>query len=239
MDNSYCKEVRLKQGGIMKKFKKQLLPTVCILLSLIAILAGSFVMLRVRTGDILDDYKGIFSDEKYAEPVYVDGVDVVKQNYSCGYASMEMFSEWAGADVTEAGLYEQYGRTVTATGDGFCKEMNKQFPEYKTTIHKYMKNSRLIDTAYSSLSAGYPVPFEWAAKCGDEWTLHYSLIVGMDIPGDKITVANPYGYTEEISVDEFLSRTSFEAFDDMPWFIEMGFAVGLFEKNTIFTVEKV
>ena len=65
---------------------------------------------------------------------------------------------------------------------------------------------------------------------------HYSLLVGMDIPNDKITVANPYGYVEELSVDEFLQRTSFEAYENMPFYFKLAFAVGMFEKNTIFTV---
>lgn len=54
-----------------------------------------------------------------------------------------------------------------------------------------------------SLSKGIPVPFEWAALYEDEWTLHYSLIVGADIPDDKITISNPYGYYEELSVNDF------------------------------------
>ena len=66
---------------------------------------------------------------------------------------------------------------------------------------------------YDNLAAGIPVPFEWAAKYGDDWTLHYSLLVGMDIPNNKITIANPYGYIEEITVEDLLSRTSFEAYE--------------------------
>ena len=54
--------------------------------------------------------------------------------------------------------------------------------------------------------------------------------------GDKITVANPYGYCEEISVAELLDRTSFEAYEDMPLFLKLGFAFGIFEKNTLFRV---
>lgn len=116
--------------------------------------------------------------------------------------------------------------------------MNKQFPEYTTTMHKYMKNTELIDAVYDSLAAGVPVPVEWAALYGDEWTLHYSLVTGMDVPADKVTVANPYGYLEVITLSEFLDRTSFEAYEDMSMFMKMGFAVGIFEKNTVFTVEK-
>jgi len=82
-----------------------------------------------------------------------------------------------------------------------------------------------------------PVPVEWAAKFGGEWTLHYSLVTGIDIPGDKVTVANPYGYVEEISLDEFLNRTRFDAYENMPLFLKLGFAFGVFEKNTVFVPE--
>ena len=115
--------------------------------------------------------------------------------------------------------------------------MNKQFPNYKTTMYKYLKSTELIDKVYESLSNGIPVPFEWAAKYKDEWTLHYSLIIGIDIPNDKITIANPYGYIEEVTIKEFINRTSFESYENMPIFLKLGFGLGIFEKNTIFIVE--
>ena len=116
--------------------------------------------------------------------------------------------------------------------------MNRLFPAYTTVMHRYLKNTELIGLVYDDLAAGIPVPVEWAAKCGDQWTLHYSLVIGADIPADRITVANPYGYLEEITVAEFLDRTSFEAFEDMPLFLRLGFAFGVFEKNTVFSVRK-
>ncbi len=220
-----------------KKVNKLIKVLVAVVLVLALIVVGLLVRLNVRTNAILDDYSSVYQDEKYSVPVYVDGIDVIKQDVSCGYAVIEMFSGWCGKDITEESLYSEYGKVVTSTGKSFCEEMNKQFPEYTTTIHKYMKNTELIDAVYTNLANGVPVPFEWAALYGDVWTLHYSLIVGMDIPGDKVTIANPYGYYEELSLSEFLDRTSFEAYEGMPWFLRMGFAVGIFEKNTVFTVE--
>lgn len=219
---------------LMKKVMRIVL---LIVLILVVIVAGALVKLSVQTSQILDDYSYIYNDEKYSVPVNVENVDVITQHVSCGYACIEMFSKWNGGDVTEDSLFSEYGKVVTSTGVSFEKEMNKQFPEYKTTIHKYLKDSEIIDMAYENLSRGIPVPFEWAAQYGDVWTLHYSLLVGIDIPGDKVTVANPYGYMEEISMKEFLSRTSFEAYENMPFYFKMAFAIGLFEKNTIFTVE--
>ena len=198
--------------------------------------AVAMAILQVRTRSILDDFSSVYQNEKYQTPIMIEEVDVIKQDVSCGYAVIEMFSKWNKGQITEQSLYDQYGKVVTSTGKAFCAEMNKQFPEYTTTMCKYLTNSELIDQIYENLSDGIPVPIEWAALYGDEWTLHYSLIIGADIPGDKITVANPYGYYEEISVAELLDRTSFEAYEDMPLFLKLGFAFGIFEKNTLFRV---
>lgn len=191
----------------------------------------------MKTYKILDDCTALCDNEKYQTPVYVEGVNVIIQEISCGYAVIEMFSAWAGKDITEESLYNEYGKVVTSTANAFCGEMNKRFPEYTTSVHKYLTNIQLIDKVYDSLSKGIAVSFEWAALLENEWTLHYSLIIGVDIPNDIITVANPYGYIEELSVNDFLKRTSFEAFGNMPLFFKFAFAFGIFEKNTIFVVE--
>ena len=204
--------------------------------SLIVLAIVALGILQIRTNRMMDDYSSVYKNEKYQTPIMIDGVNVIKQDVSCGYAVLEMFSSWSGHSVTEKSLYDQYGKVVTSTGNAFCREMNKQFPEYTTTICKYLKNTELIDAVYENLSNGIPVPFEWAALYGDDWTLHYSLIIGADIPADKITVANPYGYYEELTVAELLNRTSFEAYEKMPLFLRLGFAFGIFEKNTIFRV---
>lgn len=38
-------------------------------------------------------------------------------------------------------------------------------------------------------------------------------------------------------MDELLDRTGFEVYDDMPLFLRMAFAFGIFEKNTVYIVE--
>ena len=217
----------------MKKVIRIIIVLVALIFAVVVVL---FAKLQIQTSRILTDYSMIYENKKYSTPVYVEGVEVITQDVSCGYACIEMFSAWNGGNLTEGDLYDAYGKIVTSTGDKFCEEMNKRFPEYTTEIHKYLKNADLIDLAYDNLANGVPVPFEWAAKYGDVWTLHYSLLVGIDIPNNKISVANPYGYVEDISVDEFLQRTSFEAYENMPFYFKLAFAIGMFEKNTIFTV---
>lgn len=222
--------------NILRKILIVLLIIVVILLLVILI---AFGILKSKTNKILDDYSGIYTNEKYNESFLIDNINVFEQEVSCGYAVIEMFAKWNNdSNITEKSLFDKYGKVVTSSGKNFEKEMNKQFPKYKTTMYKYLKNTELMDKVYESLSNGIPVPFEWAAKYKGEWTLHYSLIIGIDIPNDKITVANPYGYIEDITIKEFINRTSFESFDNMPMFLKFGFAFGIFEKNTIFIVEK-
>ena len=223
----------------MKVIKRIIIAIAAILLLLAAVITISLVVLQTKTNEINNDFSGILTDEKYIEPVYVDGINVIKQEVSCGYAVIEMFSSWSGNDITETSLYNEYGKVVTSTGQSFCDEMNKQFPQYNTSIHKYLKNTELIDLMYDSLSSGVPVPIEWAALYENEWTLHYSLVIGADIPANKITVANPYGYYEELTIEEFLSRTTYEAYDNMPLFLKLGFAFNIFEKNTIFIANEI
>ncbi len=119
--------------------------TICIILILIvlilAVTAGLLIRLRIRTDRILNDCASIYGAEKYRTPVYAEGVEVITQDVSCGYACIEMFSAWNGGDLTEEDLYAEYGKVVTSTGDRFCEEMNRRFPEYTTTIHKYLTNT--------------------------------------------------------------------------------------------------
>lgn len=224
----------------MNKILKRILigfGAVVILLACAIIFA--LIKLNIKTMYLADDYSNITHSPKYHKAVSVENVKLVKQDISCGYAVIEMFAKWAGKEgVTEESLYDTYNKVVTSTGDSFEKEMNKQLPEYKTTMYRYLKNSELLDKVYTSLAHNIPVPFEWAAKNEDEWTLHYSLITAMDAPNNLIVIQNPYGYEERITIEEFLDRTSFKAYENMPLFLKLGFAFDIFDKNTVFIPEK-
>lgn len=236
----YKKGVTWRQKVSKKNSRKIIVIAILSFVIILTLIIGiAFIVLAIRTNKINDDYSAVIDSEKYQTTVFVDGVDVITQDVSCGYAVIEMFSAWNGGKVTEETLYEKYGKVVTSTGKSFCDEFNNQFPEFQTTMYQYLTNSELIDKVYDCLSDGIPVPFEWAAKYGDEWTLHYSLIVGMDLRNDKVTVANPYGYIETISLNEFVNRTSFNSFENMPLLYKFGFAFGIFEKNTVFIPTRV
>ena len=206
-----------------------------IILSIISILilalAIPFMIFGIRSKVIQEDYQYLLDGGRIAD-VKIEDVSLVKQDISCGYAIIEMLSEYYGAKVTEEDLYQKNNNSVsTASTAGFVKEINKVISGKDYKAKKYLKNDELLLAINASLLKGNPVAIEWAAKMEGQWTLHWSVVTGMDL--EHIYINNPYGYKEVITYQEFLDRTSFKAFDNMPIGYYFGFAYGLFSKNTI------
>lgn len=229
----------MKNERILKKI--MLVISIIIAIFILGVI-GLFIKLDIVSHKINNDFSNIYSNEKYKNPVTVNGLEVIKQEVSCGYACIEMFAKWLGEDIDEQTLLEQNeGKISTAMGNGFCLEMNEQFPEYETTRYANLKNTDLIKKIYDSLSVGIPIPIEYAAIYSDAdtniWTLHFSIVTAMDIPNDSITVCNPYGYEETYTLEEFLNATRYDSYKNMEYYLKLGFAAGVFNKNTIYIVE--
>ena len=195
-----------------------------------------FMILGIRSASIKKSYAYLKDDPTYSDKQEVTGIELVKQEVSCGYATIEMMSTFYGNKVSEKELDDRNkGGISTSSSDGFLKELKKSIPDQKFVKHSYLNNDVLLKEIVIALSDNRPVALEWAAKYEDkEWTLHFSLISSIDIKNDNITIYNPYGYIENISIDEFISRTTFDAYKNIPLFLNFGFAFGAFEKNAIF-----
>ncbi len=229
------------------KIRKPLKITAIVLASLLLLIiiftAAMFISQSLTDQRINDDYAAVLSDEAYNRPVSVDGVSFIEQRISCGYAIIEMLSHWQGKDITEQSLSDENGGAITtAMGDGFLNEMTRQFPEWQTTRHRELTNSELLKTVYASLAAGMPVPIEFAAQrlVGDEktWTLHFAVVTAVDLRRDSIVVQNPYGYEEVYSTEDFLNATRYDSYENMEFFLKLGFVFGLFGKNTVYTISE-
>ena len=195
-----------------------------------------FVVLGIRTAVIDNDYSYLKDDNEYSLGVSLSKpLNLKKQDVSCGYASIEMISDYYGNKVDEIELSKRNnGAITTQTSDGFLKEINKTIPNKEFVKKSYLKNDEFIKEVYGAIKNENPVAIEWAAKYEDEWTLHFSVITAIDYKNDNVEVYNPYGYIENISIKEFIDRASFKAYEHLPLFLGFGFAYGAFEKNTIF-----
>ena len=61
-----------------------------------------------------------------------------------------------------------------------------------------------------------------------------TFLSGLDLANDNVTIYNSYGYIENVNIDEFINRTTFKAYKNIPLFLNFGFAFGAFHKNTVF-----
>ena len=220
----------------MSKKKKIILGiTIGLSSALVLAVLFPFLVLGIRTLSIKTNYSYLKEDERYNIKQEVTGVELVKQHISCGYSTIEMMSAYYGNKITEDELSQKNkGNISTSSSDGFLKELRKSVPDQVFVKHSYLNNDILLKEISIALCGERPVAIEWAAKYEDEWTLHFSLVTSIDIKNDNVTVYNPYGYIENIKVDEFINRTTFEAYKNIPLFLNFGFAFGAFEKNTIF-----
>ena len=220
----------------MRKNKKIILGIVIGLVTALSLgVLIPFMILGIRTVSIDKSYAYLKEDPIYSQKQEVAGIELVKQEISCGYATIEMMSTYYGNKISEKELSDKNNGSIsTSSSDGFLKELKKSIPSESFIKHSYLDNDVLLREISIALSDHRPVALEWAAKYEGEWTLHFSLVTAIDMKSDNVTVYNPYGYIENITLDEFISRTSFKAYKNMPLFLNFGFAFGAFEKNTTF-----
>lgn len=195
-----------------------------------------FIVLAIRTNNLNKDYSYLKQDSAYSQKVEVEGLELVTQHISCGYATIEMLSTYYGKKVSEDDLSKKNnGNISTSSTNGFYKEVNSSIDK-SFVEKKYLANDIFLKEIYKSLDNNHPVAIEWAAKYEGEWTLHFSIVSAIDLYNDEVTIYNPYGYIETIDVSTFLSRTTFQAYTNIPLFLNFGFAFGAFHKNTLFYV---
>ena len=219
----------------MKKKAKVTIIVVSALVGALVVTASiPLIIDAVKTNNLNADYSYLRNDVKYKDKVEVTGVELITQHVSCGYATIEMISSFYGNKVTEDDLDARNSAVSTQTSQGFLDEINKSIPEHKFAEHSYLKHDALLKEVHDAIKDNKPVALEWAAKYENEWTLHFSVVSAIDLANDKVTIHNPYGYIENIEVKEFVDRTSFKAYNNMPLFYNYAFAFGLFDKDTIF-----
>ena len=220
----------------MKKKAKVTIIVVSALVGALVLTASiPLIIDAVKTNNLNADYSYLRNDAKYKDKVEVTGLELVTQHVSCGYATIEMISSFYGNKVTEDDLDARNSAVSTQTSQGFLDEINKSIPSHSFVKCSYLKNDALLKEVHDAIKDNKPVALEWAALYENkEWTLHFSVVTSIDLGNNKVTIYNPYGYIENIEVEEFVDRTTFKAYKGMPLFYNYAFAFGLFDKNTIF-----
>ena len=220
-----------------KNGRLDLAEKVFIALALVVGFVPIFLVHWYQFASMKDDYMSVLSDERYATPVAVEGVEPIEAKASSKHAVIEMFSAWSGGDATEVELNERYlSRSPRFSDFGFRYLMNRWCPGYETRRVFYASDSQLLTIIYEGLERGIPVPVEWSVKSDGEWRKEYALVCAMDVGNDALTLANTNGHFETLSLAEFLERMNGDAYAESSLRFFLAYLHGDYVRNTVYKV---
>lgn len=193
---------------------------------------------------INDDVSKLREDVIFRRPVRVANTPVIAQRITCGYATIQWMTRFLGQEVEEQALSAMNaGKITTAFPGNFGNELAKHLNgKYTVRTMRNARNTDILTAIHASVERGMPVPISFAAidhTNRPNYSLHYSIVIGMGLERDVIDVSNVYGYEETYSVADFLAALKFENYVKMPLFIRFGVFFGMFDKNMIYLVEPV
>ncbi len=175
--------------------------------------------------------------------IKLDDFKVEKQKtyYTCGYSTISMVTSFLGRKVDEEVLLRNFPLGyLGATPAKVIKAFEEYMPEYKMKYRKVSKE-KALDIIESKLKAGLPIPFIYLTVNDFNKLLlvsHYSIIIGMDKEKSEFIVANPFGYEEEVSFDELLTKMSFKIKGKMPLILRLSILTGFMRGFMIFDISK-
>lgn len=144
--------------------------------------------------------------------VMLDGIIIKKQPdaVSCGITTVAVMSNYFNQTDQEVNdlidKYDSKGNTDAV------ELLQRELPGRNVVFKANVANDAMIRDIHSSLIRGNPVMvFFGAPNPYNEpyYDTHGSVVYGIDLDSETITIANSYGYSEEISLVDFLNRMAY------------------------------
>lgn len=146
----------------------------------------------------------------------LDGFTVYRQetDHTCGPAAVRMTLQYMGLNIPEKKLaascmthpfgtlhwtlltgYKKFARKI-----GFDIEMAENDPDVFERIVDSVKSGRPVIFIYAVLNDFHAT----------EKVLHYGIMIGIDGNNNTVTIANPFGTIDTLSIDEWWKRFSID-----------------------------
>jgi len=186
-----------------------------------------------------DSASALVRRAKFNEPIRIGALQTSLEEVSVGYASIELIARFVGMEETPV---PHRGRERWSNSE-FYAELRRVFTQYEIIKHANIRNTELVDTIYDALSAGNPVIAFRAVEIFDDdesegrWEMRYDVVIGVDLPRDRITLNDPHGFVTRISLSEFIRSVRFQEYE-MSLFEILAFAYRLYQRNTIYIIDR-
>ena len=161
---------------------------------------------------------------------------------TCGVTSVAVMSNYFNnIDYEADDLKTKYNITKGGASVAEMTEwLQAELPK-KTIVFKSGGTSEeLIGDIHSSLSNGSPVLILFASPNPYNvpyYDSHGSVIYGINLDSETITIANSYGYSEELSLIDFLNQMAYAERDKFPLIQQFIMKIISPEKNMYFIIE--
>lgn len=221
------------------RLAKLLLMLICATFVICVLITIGMIINQTVTDAISNDNASILlNKDKYKNSVWMRKLHTEAEEIHKGYASIELIANYFGEEIPVPENPEKDNRTNSE----FRAELKRVFPQYKIKEYSNLENSKLISTIYDSLAAGNIVILfhsvkkpEKDAQNATEWEMRYTVVIGMDLLKDRITLNDPYGYTLNYSLESLITSARFENYD-MEFYESLAFAFKLYSKNKIYVI---
>jgi hypothetical protein len=225
----------------MKKFFRTLL----ICLGVLLLAAGAFLLYVHFTDSRFKNTDQISAQLKALSPrtVAVEGVALYPQPdaYTCGITTISVTAAFLRQeDLPPALLMEKHGEKGGMKAERFAEILSGELPEYHVDCLQNLGDAELIGKIHEQLKNGVPVPVFFGAanpynKPFNDF--HASVVTGLDLDKSTVRIANVYGFEEQISLNEFLSRMAYRG-PNYPFVQKVVLRLGLMPENVMFQITR-
>jgi len=154
--------------------------------------------------------------------IELDNISIKTQPnaYTCGMTTVTVVSNYFNnADYEVNDLIKKYNASNGSNDNDMKKWLQGELPGRIIVHESNGTNENMIKNIHSSLDNNNPVViFFGAPNPYNEpyYDFHASLIYGINLDNETMTIANSYGYREEISLADFLNRMQYTEINKYP-----------------------
>ena len=237
----FLKHGRLNNGEpVSQAFKKTLIQLLVILM-IPAVIIGLMYAFTIVTDSTTDDtYLTVSMSSKYREPVRCSIGKISDDPVSSGYAATELLSDWCGDKITQAEIEEaeegahkeDYINTTTYLFETYLKGC-------EVDTRKNLTNFELLSEMYDHIKEGGAVAVSLLVtdRLTEKSEPGIGIVTSINFTYDAITVFLENGIAEVYTCDDFIAASRYTDYETSLT-EKIGFAIGLYAKNTAWFIEK-
>jgi hypothetical protein len=162
--------------------------------------------------------------------------------FTCGLCSMSLVSTYLGHSIEENEIPPSL---LLRLAKGFPPAdfptgLRKLLPGYDVELTS-LPSEKIPGVLRKQLENGLPVPILFATPNDfkpENIVIHYSVVTALDPENATVTLSNPFGYLQNLSLKALLEQMAFLNFPRKPFTTRLALFLGALKPNTLFLIQK-